>query len=64
MNDFEKSYQIIKCAIQEDLWSQRIEFIKQEKVKLLSKMAFFPRIENIIINHRDSKPLYISTAIN
>jgi GR25 family glycosyltransferase involved in LPS biosynthesis/tetratricopeptide (TPR) repeat protein len=58
MNDFEKSYQIIKCAIKEDLWSQRIEFIKQEKAKFLSKMAFFPRIENIITNQRDSKHLY------
>ena len=31
MNDFEKSYQIIKTAIEEDWWSQRIEFIKKRK---------------------------------
>jgi GR25 family glycosyltransferase involved in LPS biosynthesis len=48
MNDFEKSYEIIKTAIQEDWWSQRIEFIKKEKDKLLGKMAFFPRLKEII----------------
>jgi GR25 family glycosyltransferase involved in LPS biosynthesis len=33
INDFEKSYQIIKKAINEDLWSQRIDIIRQEKKK-------------------------------
>ena len=50
MNDFEKSYQIIKTAIKEDWWSQRIDKIKQEKEKLLNEMAFFPRLRKVIEN--------------
>jgi GR25 family glycosyltransferase involved in LPS biosynthesis len=49
MHDFEKSYEIIKRAIEEDWWSQRIEAIRREKKKILDELAFFPVIENIII---------------
>jgi GR25 family glycosyltransferase involved in LPS biosynthesis len=45
MNDFEKSAQIIKQALEEDWWSQRIDIIRQEKERLLNNMAFFPRIK-------------------
>lgn len=31
MNDFEKSKEIIRNAIKEDLWSQRIQYIRNEK---------------------------------
>jgi GR25 family glycosyltransferase involved in LPS biosynthesis len=48
MKDFEKSYQIIKSAIEEDLWSQRIDIIRQEKQKILNELAFFPTIDKII----------------
>jgi hypothetical protein len=48
MNDFEKSYQIIRQAINEDWWSIRIEAIRREKKKILDKLAFFPVIESII----------------
>jgi GR25 family glycosyltransferase involved in LPS biosynthesis len=48
MHDFEKSYQIIKQAIEEDWWSMRIEAIRREKNKILNELAFFPVIENII----------------
>jgi GR25 family glycosyltransferase involved in LPS biosynthesis len=48
INDFEKSYQIIKQAIEEDLWSQRIDFIRQEKQRILNELAFFPIIQKII----------------
>ena len=48
MCDFEKSYQIIKQAIEEDWWSKRIEAIRREKKKILNELAFFPVIENII----------------
>ena len=48
VNDFEKSYQIIKQAIEEDWHTQRIDVIRQEKQKILNKLAFFPTIENII----------------
>ena len=48
MNDFSKSYEIIKNAIKEDLWSKRIDKIKEEKLKLLNEMQFYPRLENMI----------------
>jgi hypothetical protein len=48
VNDFEKSYQIIKKAIEEDLWSQRIDIIRKEKQRILNEMTFFPTIEKII----------------
>ena len=48
INDFENSYQIIKQAIEEDLWSQRIDIIRQEKQRILNELAFFPTIEKII----------------
>jgi len=48
MNDFEYSYNIIKKAIEEDWWSQRINAIKKQKEILLNEMQFFPRIEKII----------------
>jgi hypothetical protein len=48
MNDFEKSYQIIKKAIQEDWWSDRINIIRKEKQKILNQLAFFPTIERTI----------------
>jgi hypothetical protein len=46
--DFEKDYQTIKKAIDEDWWSQRIEFIRNEKQKILNDKQFFPRLEKII----------------
>ena len=48
ITDFEKSYQIIKTAIAEDWWSQRIDVIRREKQKILNNLAFFPTIYNII----------------
>jgi len=50
MNNFEESYQIIKKAIHEDWWSQRIFKIKKFKEKILNDMAFFPRLRNFIVN--------------
>jgi GR25 family glycosyltransferase involved in LPS biosynthesis len=50
MYDFEKSYQIIKQAISEDWWSQRIEYIRAEKKKILTELAFFPTVQSIIHN--------------
>ena len=48
INDFEASYQIIKKAIEEDWWSQRIDIIRKEKRKILDELAFFPVINKII----------------
>jgi hypothetical protein len=52
MYDFEKSYNIIKKAIEEDWWSKRINIIKKEKYRILNEMQFFPRIEKIIYNDK------------
>jgi hypothetical protein len=48
INNFEKSYQIIKNAIEQDLWSQRIDIIKKEKQKILNELSFFPTVQKII----------------
>jgi hypothetical protein len=58
VNDFEKSYQIIKTAIEEDLWSKRIEIIREEKKKILNHLSFFPTIHNIITNDINLKNSY------
>ena len=48
INDFEKCYQTITQAFEEDWWSQRINIIRQEKQKILNELLFFPRIQKII----------------
>jgi hypothetical protein len=55
VNDFEQSYQIIKQAIKEDWWSQRIEIIKKEKRRILEELAFFP-VTDKIIRFKDAVP--------
>jgi hypothetical protein len=42
---------MIKQAIEEDWWSQRIEIIRKEKRKILDELAFFPTIDKIISQH-------------
>ena len=48
MTDFAKSYAIIQRAVKEDWWSQRIEFIRSEKYRILNELQFCPRLEKII----------------
>ena len=48
IHNFEKSLNMIKEAIETDLWSQRIDSIRKEKRKILREMAFFPRLHTII----------------
>jgi hypothetical protein len=50
ITNFEKSYEIIKRAIEEDWWSQRIDIIRREKNRILNELGFFPRISKIINN--------------
>jgi hypothetical protein len=49
MNDFEKSYQIMKQAIEEDWHKQRLPYIKTAKSKILNELAFFPTLERTLI---------------
>ena len=48
LDDFVGSMAIIKQAIEEDWWSQRIEYIRKEKEQIINKIGFFPKLENII----------------
>jgi len=48
MEDFAASYAIMQRAIKEDWWSQRIEYIRKEKHRILNEMQFCPRLEKII----------------
>jgi GR25 family glycosyltransferase involved in LPS biosynthesis len=52
LNNFEGSYQIIKRSIEEDLWSKRIQYIREEKYKILNYYNFFPTVEKIITSHQ------------
>jgi hypothetical protein len=55
MNDFEKSYAIIVQAIEEDWWTQRIEYIRAAKKKLLEETSFFPFIQKIHESTKSTK---------
>ena len=48
IDNFDEAISIIKQAIKEDWWSQRIDIIRKEKQKILNEMAFFPTLEKII----------------
>jgi hypothetical protein len=46
--DFEKDYEKVKKAINNNIWKERLPYIKQAKEKILNETQFFPRIEKII----------------
>lgn len=48
LKNFEEDAKIVKKAIEEDWWSQKIEVIRQEKMKILNNLQFFPRLEKMI----------------
>lgn len=48
MNDFEGSFQIVKAAIESDLWSQRLPAIRNAKEKVLEYYGFFPTLERVL----------------
>lgn len=50
LDDFEKSFQIIKDAIENNLWEKRLPIIRKEKEKVLEYFGFFPTLERIINN--------------
>ena len=51
MKNFEKSYNIIKDAISNNLWEKRISAIRREKQKILDYYNIFPTIERILTQH-------------
>jgi GR25 family glycosyltransferase involved in LPS biosynthesis len=59
MHDFEKSFALVKQAIAENWWQQRLPFIIQERKKILEYYAFCPTVERIInndISNKSNKP--------
>lgn len=46
--DFEKSFQIMREAIENNEWEKRLPSIKRMKHKILDELQFFPHIEKII----------------
>ena len=48
LDNFDECIAIIKKAIKEDWWSQRIDIIKKEKQKILTELGFFPRLHKIV----------------
>jgi hypothetical protein len=48
INDFEGSFQVVKKAIKDNLWEERLPFILKEKQKVLEFYGFFPTLERII----------------
>ncbi len=49
MNNFEKSYNIIREAIEQDWWSQRIDIIRKEKERVLEYFSFCPTVERVLL---------------
>jgi hypothetical protein len=48
LSNFEQDYLLIKKAISENWYEQRLPFIKEMKKKIINEMQFFPRLEKII----------------
>ena len=53
LSDFEKSFNIIKDAIENNLWEQRRDIIKKEKQRVLDYYNFFPTLERVIDQDRN-----------
>ena len=53
LDDFEKDYKIVQDAIQNNLWEERLPYIRKAKQKILNYLQFFPRLERIINNTED-----------
>ena len=51
LNDIPGSIEIIKKAMKEDWWSQRINIIRREKEKVINELGFFPNLAKIIKTH-------------
>ena len=54
MADFEKSFELMKTAISENWWEQRLPFIREERKKILEYYAFCPTVERIVESTRKS----------
>ena len=48
LNDLEGSLMIVKKAIEEDWWSERIDVIRKEKERIMKELNFFRTLGDII----------------
>jgi hypothetical protein len=48
MNDFEGSYEIMKEAVKNNLWLERLPYIQEAKRLILNKYGFFPVLEEVL----------------
>lgn len=48
LSNFEHDLGIIKKAMEEDWYTQRLPYIKEAKQKILNELQFFPRLEKIL----------------
>jgi hypothetical protein len=48
LDDFEKDFQTIQRAINENWWEEKLPIIQKEKERILNYYQFFPRLERIL----------------
>ena len=48
LDDFEGSMALVKRAIEEDWWEERIDIIRKEKRKILEEIGFFPNLKKVL----------------
>ena len=65
LNEYENTYQIIKNAMNNNLWESRINDIKKEKYNILHYHSFFPIIEREITKRYIKHDIkYLSNILN
>lgn len=52
LSNFENDTEVIRKAMEENLWEKRLPVIREAKAKILTYFQFFPRLERIIAEHQ------------
>jgi GR25 family glycosyltransferase involved in LPS biosynthesis len=60
LEDPTKASEIVRKAVEEDWWSQRIDAIRSAKQKIINELGFFPRIRNIIAPTKTMKGIVLT----
>lgn len=55
LSNFEEDCKKVQKAIEDNLWEQRLPYIKESKRKILEYLQFFPRLERILTNNEDKE---------
>lgn len=50
LSNIDNAINTIRKAIKEDWWSQRIQYIREAKKKIINELAFMPRLENYLLS--------------